>query len=167
MQVHRLVLVSSTILAFAFPAASGESRIAAPLVAEGYVSVPVERGADRRLYIEGMVHGEALTFMIDFSNDGVIFDTRALRGIGVELTKTERTIPTPRKTVVLRTGEILGLEFAGKSTPRATVIAGDVDAIYNVRPGTDGPDAVLGTEFLKSLAGVFDLETMTLYLKLR
>ncbi|MDP6977422.1 MAG: hypothetical protein QF570_02335 [Myxococcota bacterium] len=168
--MHRLRVTSFVfVLLLSLPVSgnAGEVDLAATLEQAGYVSVPVTRGPDRRLYVEGKIHGEVMNYLIDFSNEGALFDARRLKKMGIELTKTGHKIPTRRKTVQIKSAEILGLEFQGKSMPKTTILAGDVGAIYNTPPGKDGPDGALGTEFLKSLGGVLDFETMRLYLKLR
>ncbi len=155
------------ILSSPLPGSASEVDLAATLEPAGYVSIPVTRGTERRLYVQGKIHGEVMNYLIDFSNEGALFDARRLKKLGLKLTKTGHTIPTRRKTVQIRSAEILGFEFQGKSTSKTTILVGDLDAVYNVSPGKDGPDGVLGTEFLKELGAVLDFKTMQLHLKLR
>ena len=133
----------------------------------GYFSVPIRRGADRRLYVDGKIHGSTLAFMIDFWNDNELFDIRAIRKLDITFEMTEHTIPTQRKTVRIQRAEIIGIEFDGRSTGRMTIHAGDVDAVYGIRPGTEGPDGVLGVGFLADHGAIMDIANMRLYLKMR
>lgn len=149
------------------PTASAETGgIGDVLKAQGYVSVPITRRSDTRYYVEGMVHGQKLTFMLDLSNDGSLYDIRALKKLDIDFEKTEIVIPTKRKNVRIHTARILGVEFGGKSTGSILIHAGDVDPIYNVKPGTDGPDGVLGAEFLAQYGALLDFDNQSLYLKI-
>lgn len=150
------------------PGAFAETaKLDAVLGAEGYVSVPVTRGPDRRHYVEGMIHGAKVRILLDLSNDNSLYDIRALRKLDVEFEKTEIVLPTQRKNVRIHTGRILGLELAGKSTGEMLIHAGDVDPVYNIKSGTDGPDVVLGLEFLSKHGALFDFKNQLLHLKLR
>lgn len=136
------------------------------LAAQGYVSVPLSRGDDGRYYVQGVVHGAKFRFMLDLSNDDSLFDIRALRKLDVAFERTEIVIPTKRQNVRIHTSRITGVEFAGKSTGELAIHAGEVDPIYNVRPGTDGPDGVLGAKFLATYAALMDFENQQLHMKL-
>lgn len=149
------------------PAFAEPVDLVSTLRSAGYVSLPVSRDPQGRMHVEAKIHGERMTLRLDFSNEGALFDVRRLRKLGLEFQPTEHKIPTPRKLVKVRSTEILGIEFEGRSTPRMTILAGDVDAVYNVRPGKDGPDGVLGTGFLQQLGAILDLSTMQMHVKPR
>lgn len=157
-----LLMSASAPLAFA-----EKTTLKAVLGAEGYVSVPFTRDSSRRFYVEGMIHGAKLRFMLDFTNDDSLYDIRALRKLDVEFEKTEIVVPTQRKNVRIHTAQILGVEFGGKSTGAMLIHAGDVDPMYNVKPGTDGPDGVLGAGFLAKYDALLDFKNSLLHLKFR
>ncbi len=155
--------------AFTTPLAAfaDESALDSVFAKRGYVSVPIERGHGKRLSVKGKLHGAELDLMLDFSNDVVLVDIRELRKLDIAAEKTGETVNTPRKTVQFYQGEVLGLEFAGRSTGLMTIYGADIDALYAVRPGAEGLDGVLGLEFLKSYGAVIDVANMRLYLKMR
>jgi hypothetical protein len=137
------------------------------LSADGYVSIPFKRGEDRRFYVEGVIHGSKLRLMLDFTSDNSIFDIDTLRDLDIAFERTEIIIRTRIKNVRIHTGRILGVEFDGKSTGPIDIHAGDVGPIYSVKPGTDGPDGVLGAEFLGRYGALIDVKNRILLLKVR
>ncbi len=149
------------------PASAETNGAVARPSGEGYVSVPVAVDSIGRPYIEGKIHGEVVKLLLDFTNDGALFEKRTLQKLGVEFTRTDITIPTRRRRVSFWTGEILGIEFAGRSTPAMQVMAGDVGAIYDIPPGGGRFDGALGLGFMKNLGGVLDFTTMQLHLRPR
>lgn len=152
--------------------ASGSSALAEPTPIQsilkdmGYVSLPMERNPNGSWSVKGLIHGEAMRFQLDLSNDDSLYDIRALRKLGIDFERTEIVYPTPRLNARIERGRILGLEFLGKSTGVMTIHAGDIDAIYRVKPGVDGPDAVLGAGFLAQYDAMLDFSQKLLHLKL-
>ncbi|MFT5443688.1 MAG: putative aspartyl protease [Myxococcota bacterium] len=141
--------------------------VAEAIKSAGYISVPITRDKSGGLQVEGRINGETLQLRIDLGNDEALFDIRRLKTMALELEKTEVVIPTKRKNIRIYTTRIAGLEFESKSTGAITIHAGDIDALYNVRPGHEGPDGVLGMAFLTRHNGLLDLANMKLHLKLR
>lgn len=133
----------------------------------GYVSLPLERHPNGTWSVKGLIHGEEMRFQLDLSNDDSLFDIRALRKLRINFERTEIVIPTPRLNAQIERGRILGLEFQGRSTGAMTIHAGDIDAIYRVKPGVDGPDAVLGAGFLAQYGGMLDFSQKLLHLKFK
>ncbi len=162
-----MLTVLAVALTTSLAAFAEESALDSVFTERGYVSLPIERGHENHLHIKGKLHGAELDLMLDLSNDAVLFDVRELRKLDIAVEKTGRTIQTPRKTVQIHKGEALGLEFADHSTGPMTIYAADVDAVYGIRPGVEGPDGVLGAAFLKSYGAVLDFANMRLYLKMR
>jgi hypothetical protein len=143
------------------------AAVRATLTTEGYVSIPFKRGEDRRFYVEGVIHGSKLRLMLDLTSDNSIFDIGTLRNLDIAFERTEIIIPTRSKNVRIHTGRILGIEFDGKSTGPIEINAGDVDPVYSVKPGVDGPDGVLGAEFLGRYDALLDVKNQILLLKVR
>jgi hypothetical protein len=143
------------------------AAVRATLTTEGYVSIPFKRGEDRRFYVEAVIHGSKLRLMLDLTSDNSIFDIGTLRNLDIVFERTEIIIPTRSKNVRIHTGRILGIEFDGKSTGPIEINAGDVDPVYSVKPGVDGPDGVLGAEFLGRYDALLDVKNQILLLKVR
>ncbi|MFB0976808.1 MAG: hypothetical protein QMC73_04015 [Myxococcota bacterium] len=143
------------------------AAVRATLTTEGYVSIPFKRGEDRRFYVEAVIHGSKLRLMLDLTSDNSIFDIGTLRNLDIAFERTEIIIPTRSKNVRIHTGRILGIEFDGKSTGPIEINAGDVDPVYSVKPGVDGPDGVLGAEFLGRYDALLDVKNQILLLKVR
>ena len=162
-----IVLIALCCLVAAVPseATADLAAVRATLSAEGYVSIPFKRGEDRRFYVEGVIHGSKLRFMLDFTSDNSIFDIGTLRNLDIAFERTEIIIPTRSKNVRIHTGRILGIEFDGKSTGPIDIHAGNVDPIYSVKPGADGPDGVLGAAFLGRYGALLDVKNQILLLK--
>ena len=163
------ILIALCWLVAAIPSAATAdlAAVRATLSAEGYVSIPFKRGEDRRFYVEGVIHGSKLRLMLDFTSDNSIFDIGTLRNLDIAFERTEIIIPTRRKNVRIYTGRILGIEFDGKSTGPMDIHAGDIDPIYSVKSGVDGPDGVLGAEFLGRYGALLDIKNQILLLKVR
>jgi hypothetical protein len=163
------ILIALCWLAAAIPSAATAdlAAVSATLSAEGYVSIPFKRGQDRRFYVEGIIHGSKLRLMLDLTSDNSIFDIGTLRNLDIAFEQTEIIIPTRRKNVRIYTGRILGIEFDGKSTGPLDIHAGDVDPVYSVKSGVDGPDGVLGAEFLGHYGALLDVKNRILLLKVR
>ena len=163
------ILIALCWLAAAIPSAATAdlAAVRATLSAEGYVSIPFKRGQDRRFYVEGIIHGSKLRLMLDLTSDNSIFDIGTLRNLDIAFERTEIIIPTRHKNVRIYTGRILGIEFDGKSTGPLDIHAGDVDPVYSVKSGVDGPDGVLGVEFLGHYGALLDIKNQILLLKVR
>ena len=163
------ILIALCWLVAAIPSAAAADleAVRATLSAEGYVSIPFKRGGDRRFYVEAIIHGSKLRLMLDFTSDNSIFDIGTLRNLDIAFEQTEIIIPTRTKNVRIYTGRILGIEFEGKSTGPIDIHAGDVDPVYSVKSGVDGPDGVLGAEFLEHYGALIDFKNQILLLKVR
>lgn len=163
------ILIALCWLVSAIPSAATADFevVRATLSAEGYVSIPFTRGEDRRFYVEGIIHGSKLRLMLDLTSDNSIFDIVTLRNLDIAFEQTEIIIPTRRKNVRIYTGRILGIEFDGKSTGPIDIHAGDVDPVFSVKSGVDGPDGVLGAEFLGRYGALLDVKNQILLLKVR
>lgn len=161
------VLVVAMLLLGGQLAGAEPTTVAEAIKSAGYVTMPMTRDKAGGLQVEGRINGETLQLRIDLTNDDSLYDIRRLRKMGLELEKTEIVLPTKRKNVRIHTARVAGVEFGARSTGAITIHAGDIDAIYNVRPGHDGPDGVIGLSFLAQYNGLIDLANMKLHMKFR
>ena len=157
----------SILMAAEFTRAETES-IASMLSDRGYVSVPSRfPGTDRRMQIDAKLHGHPFVVWIDLSNQRSRFDIRTLRKLDIKTQSTELNIQTPTMLIDIYTANIVGLEFGTASSKAIQVHAGDIDRVYGIPSGQEGPDAVMGTDFFKTYGGLLDFERGAVHLKLR
>ncbi len=134
------------------------------MTSDGYVAVPLSAEAGKGLRFKAKLHGRELDLAIELSGGSSLFDKRALTDLGVELTKTTKRLPTRRGVHYLYTAKLIGLEFAGKSTPPMNIGVAEVDVVLG-RPRADAPDGLISFDMLERFKAVIDVEGKWLYLK--